>query len=154
MVAPDAITLYQLEDHLEDAAREILESGGVNCLTQRSDEKRSLPVVGLLAQIGKQTRHKARLPDGSFCFDAWEARLSATIITDRTANGDRHDLIRAKVRCLLGDPSRWNAPLPYHAIADVLEAGTSPTLEQDEDLDVSEIAFELVVNIRPDAWPA
>jgi hypothetical protein len=69
-----------------------------------------------------------------------------------------HSVLRAKVRNVFAKLrhdliSTYTTLLPYHTIENVMEQGTSPTMDTDGGVITSQMAFEFQVSVKPDAWP-
>lgn len=86
----------------------------------------------------------------------FRGQLTVVILTDRVDNTDgTHSTLRANIRSIL---HRWRITLtreffPYYDIGNMVEAGMNPSVENQQNLDVSTLRFNLVFSIRADAWP-
>ena len=162
-LAPDWIELEKWEDYFESAAKAILAAQSINAYITRTDETRATPCVAIEFTLGAQERHAGqRASDGEYFYDVYKATLSYTIATDRAtnddqdaANTDSHATIRAKCRWLMRDISLWSLVLlPYHQVTEIIPTGTSPQISDEQDWDISQLDFSMLVAVRADAWPA
>lgn len=160
--APNWVELEKWEDYFEPAAKAILQANGITSFITRTDETITLPGVCIELQLGEADRHAGkRTSDGELFLDTYRAQLHFDILTDRAtnddqdaANTDSHAQIRAKIRWLMRDVSLWStALLPYHQVTEIMPAGTSPEVVDEQDRDISRLTFALVVSVRADAWP-
>lgn len=155
--------LYKFEDYIEAAAKDILGENGLEitdaAFIQRDNEEVTTPSVGIQFTTGQALeRYGFRASDNQPFLDLWSGKLTFAITTQRgkeAFNNSQHARLRAAIRYAMQDLTLWNTTrLPYHAVAKILEAGTSPQIVDDRDRDISEISFNVILAIRSDAWPA
>lgn len=160
--ATDWHDLYKFEDYFEAAAVDILGENGLEitqfAYIQRGTEEITTPSVGVQFTTGPALeRYGFRASDGAQFLDLWSAKLTFAITTQRgkAPSNNQHASLRAKIRYAMQDLTLWNTTrLPYHQIAKIIEAGTSPQVIDDKDRDISELSFNVIFAIRHDAWPA
>lgn len=155
MPSSDFQTLYQFEDAIESAVKTLFTNNSITAYRQRDNNTRVTPAVDIQFSTGAATEHLGYTCDGKLRPDTWNGSLQIRIVTTRSKNDASHSTLRGKIRNLLYsfEDNLTRTLLPHHSIARVMETGTTPQIEADEDHDISSISFNLVFAIRPDAWP-
>ena len=154
--------VYNL-DAVEDAIVQILRGPLANVYGRRSTENQTTPCVAVILQVGTpEGKRFIRFPENKNAIvqplNTWNFELKAQVITNRTNNGDQHGTICGKVRALL--QYAWltltftESVAPYHSITDIRESGAPSDFIDDDNLDVTELTFTGMLNIRDNAWPA
>lgn len=154
--ATNWLDLYRFEDAIEGAAKSILQGAGIpNAYVQRDGDNIATPAVGIQLVAGGATEHYGfRAGDGEQFLDAWTGILTFAVLTDRTRNARAHSDTVAKIRWLMQNISLWEPLMPFHQMTRIIEAGTSPQVRGENNLDASEISFNTVFSIRAGSWPA
>lgn len=160
MSAPDFETLYQIEDAVEAAVRAVLEPEGISTLIQRDDAIAATPYVEVQFVLGAGTQHFKEI-EGVKRNDGWNGQLRTRLITERTADAakpseQKHRHLRSLIRKLLYAHPFNRDNLPYYVIPNgmLYEVSNSPAVQVGDDLDVSDMLWNMPVYVRPDAWPA
>lgn len=155
MPAPDYETIYDYEGAIEAAVKTLLTDNGITAYRQRDSDERVTPFAVVQLTTGAASGHMARLPNGDMRPDQFAGTLNIAIVTNRGTNNENHPTIRAKIRNLLYrfQETFTKAELAHHSIYNVLEAGTTPSIESEDDFDISTINFAIRFSIRHDAWP-
>jgi hypothetical protein len=96
-------------------------------------------------------------------YDHFKGILDVQIFTSRSENTTSSlGLYRSRVRQLFnlwrGKWAQLNLSgvtlCPYYQVLDIWDRGMTPTVESNEDLDMSAMHYEIKFAINPDAWPA
>jgi hypothetical protein len=152
--APDYDTLYNVEDPFEDACKLIWaeRDTGIPSFAQR--EVANLP--------GERLDFHLELGDAFNGHEnAWNAQLHVIVWTRREPGArSKNGALRGAVRnCFrrvpVGDPEHpefTEERLPLHLVNKLNAAGTSKQMN-DDDLDSSELHFDVVVSVREGAFP-
>lgn len=157
MPAPDLKTLTEVDAAIEAAVVSILSDASVTAARQRDTEEIATPHVRVQCSLGAPTGrlHTVKVA-GEYRQDMWAFTLHVGIVTNRADEAQDHEDLRADVRAALW---AWQAAfnstaLPYHSIARFDAAGTSPEVEDENNLDISALQYSGVVCVRAGAWPA
>lgn len=154
MRASSIISLYEFEDAIETAVKALMTTNSITAYRQRDTTTVVTPYVDIQLTAGGGIEHYHGFTDGSRRPDVFSGSLAVGIVTDRGVNAVSHSTFRATVRNIIaGFMENINPLLSYHAILNVLEAGTSPTLLTEENQDRSVVNFAIQFCIRTDAWP-
>lgn len=90
-------------------------------------------------------------------FNSWQYTLAATVVTNRTTNGNQHVQLIGKTRYALQYfkliSSFTSEICPYHSITSIKEAGQVDAVADTDNCQLSTINFTGVLNIRDSAWP-
>lgn len=153
--APDFETLYKIESTLETAFDTLLTADSVTVHKAREDVVKTAPYTDVLAVMGRETG-RMYLDNASVARAAsWEFEMLFRVVTIRQDDSTDHDTYRAKVRNLLAKyVATINGSLTYHAIADLSHNNTQPEVQDDDDLDISNLQFTGVIDIANGSWPA
>jgi hypothetical protein len=157
MPAPDRATIYNVEDAVEAACKAIIAASPditIPAFMQREDS--DLPDK----RIDVQFRLGGSYGEREY---AWEGVLKLDILTERTTSDPAlHGTVRGILRDLIGrvplgsreHPDFPEEVLPYHVINRMSHASTDPQCQLDDDLDVSSMRYDVIVSVRPGAFPA
>lgn len=174
--APDILTLYRFEDYIEPALVEYLETyltqEGANITVYRqreTTEKSATPWIEVKLILGEETEHMYVATDGTQYPDAYTFQLQFSVVTNRTTTAvgesgqvdgeENGSLLRARVRVCMANfcknlnDSEVSTKMHYHAFEKLMESGTSPEIDDGNNLDISRITYTGRLRIRPDAWP-
>jgi len=149
-------------DFVEDALVTILNGKGITANGKRSTAKRKTPCVELNLQTqAVQGQRFTRFPSVPSAlvqpYDTWTYELKVQCFTDRTVNGTYHPELVGRVRALL--QYGWltltftETVSPYHSITDIRESSAPTDFLSDDNLDVTELTFTGMLNVRAEAWP-
>ena len=169
--APNPI-LYQFENLFEAAlvtsTATLLTANTLTAqlLKQRDTTKQVTPRVEWQLIVGQQEQRDYIVPNtgnaGNNYQDAWKYQnlwngtLRAAIVTNRIKDSGTqyHKTIRGLIRWMIDDYiAQVNINLQYHSIFRIFESGSQPTIEANNDEDVSKMAFTLMFSIKNSAWP-
>jgi|SRR6185503_17316406 len=155
MPAPDFETIYAIEDALDLAFATLIRAADLAAWTQREVSQVVTPYSAVQVSLGASTEHYA-LVGSNYRPDIWNASLQIQVVTDRKNNNPLHSTYRAKIRNVLADDAaiKASALLPYHEVFSTLETGTTPTIQAENDLDISTLTYAVKVGTRSGAWPA
>lgn len=161
MSAPTFAALYDFETQIEAAVSDVLTAGGVTVgATARSTELLASPCVEVVCNLngpwpgGNSTRLYS--VGGDYRPDQFSAAVLVTVLTDRKRNASSHGTFRGNVRALLYQfVSKFTGSnLPYLAIMDFTETGSSQSQDESRCLDVTFLSWEVRFAILPTAWPS
>ncbi|PAW76821.1 MAG: hypothetical protein B9S32_13870 [Verrucomicrobia bacterium Tous-C9LFEB] len=155
MPAPDIETLFDLETAVISALKTILLAHGWTPYGMREAGEKRTPFVNLSFDSQGVTEHEGIRPDGTLYYDTWRGTITSEIITNRRSPGQGHAKIVGGYRWfMMNVPTHFTpAVLPYHSIAYLIERPTKPGIEADKEEDKTAIEHEIIVSIRPEAWP-
>jgi len=153
MPAANVIDLYRYEDAIETAVKTLLQANGIAAYKQQDTAETVTPRAEIQFAPGAAEEHYHLFLNGDQRPDVFTGSLQVAVVTNRETNGLDHSTVRATVRHLIyGFLETLNPLLAYHAIYRVLESGSSPTIQPEENHDRTEINFSVEFNIRTDAW--
>jgi hypothetical protein len=152
--------IFDLESAIEAAAaaildQAILEAGlSAEVYTQRSEQELVWPFISAQFTPGAHNGHSVRCPDGRIREAGWSGRLAFRIETERSLSNGAHLDLRKIVRVAMADPDTefTGTRLPFHSMA-LTTAGSTPVVQVEDNIDVSELVFEADVFVRADAFP-
>ena len=160
MAAPDLESLYKFESEFEIAAVAFLNTATgitVNRTIQTTDLE--TPRIEVRFELGAAqdppTMRGGGASPTAIDYRAYDAMFSADILTDnavgRAAN---HFVYRATVRvAMMRSADNWKASnLPYYDLKYLRPSGEN--YSTDGDFNLTEMSWELIFEIRDDAWPA
>lgn len=164
MPAPDLETLYEVEKAVETGLATVLAAEtGKPCFTTFSGEElQALPErIEIECQLGEATEQQYMpVINGQprHAHNTWNATLAVRYITEPQARGAgaaQHSQMRGKIRAamLVWRGLFTEEAFPYHVVGRPVDAGSSVSVDPNNDEDVSELTFNTPVNIRHDAWP-
>lgn len=160
----DIENIMQLERHLEDAFEKVLKAAGATVFRSRGVSLTASPRVEIVAEVGNVLNHTYNFRDGiRWAYDAWKGSLTAMIVTNRTQTESRtsaHQRLLGLVRAALqqfrlaGSDNKVGAAWPGVIVflTDIREAGTLQRFEDEDDLDYSEVRWDLIFNVNPAMW--
>jgi len=159
MSAPDIATLFAYEELILPAWAGILNDLGLNAFVEFSDASKTTPWIDVFLDHADPTGHRFNHNNGQLYFDAWEGRLVHQIWTQRGLNSDQQAPILSQIRTaainFMLDPVQ--TVLQYHAVLLLEESKREPGLTRGVDhtlnLDWSKLPFDIIFQVRADAWP-
>lgn len=158
--------LYEL-DRIEAALKSMLAlqvssaTAPVQVLMKRETVSDVTPRVELVLKTQQITSQRFLLnpakPDMRYQpLNTWQFILTATVVTNRSTNGDQHLPLCGKVRYGLQMYrllETWPEDVdPYHFITDIQEAPIELEIENDENLDRTVMNFTGMLGIKDSAW--
>lgn len=165
MSAPTFDEIYSIEPQLDAALDTLLTAEEINTVTPNKaansfqKPRARVEVVTTHTDLNQSNHNVAP----HFRSRLWQEAVAFTVVTNASTEADGgmrwHNQIRARVRNLMAK-LRYNLIhvypelLPYHSVANVVEQGTAPNITPQDGVLISEMNFELTVNVKPDAWPA
>jgi len=156
MPATNTYELYKFETYVMSGSKSILLGEGISCsYAQQDNSNLPSPRVEVQTVFGSPTGH-VRFSGSKAMYDSWNAQLNVVVVTDRTNNPTAHYDLTSKVIALLSDTDKWNSGsvLPYHCVPRADYNGSTPSIEADDNKDLSALSFVLSVWIRPTEWPS
>ena len=158
-MAPDIQTVYEFEDQIEPAVAAFLNSlTGATVEIQQGSDNLQTPFFEVQLVMGQDKEHYQPVvrtdttPD--LRNDLWDASLRVTLVTNRQLNQSQHRKLRGQARASLYNFNNWQASaLPYHELKWIKSASSTPTVQEGENFDVSQMTFDILIGIRPGAWP-
>jgi hypothetical protein len=157
MPAPDLQTLYKVEDSIETAWQTVLQAESIPTFRTRDDDVLTLPRVDVAVTLGGATGHRGQRAPGQFALDAWTGQVTLQVKTKRVSDQpDTHADWVAEIRLAAQyfEDRFGAAVLPYHALSMIQESGTERSVGDDDETDISTVAFDFIVSIRSNAWPS
>ena len=157
MPAPDLQTLYKVEDAIETAWQTVLQAENIQAFKTREDDVLTLPRVDVTVTLGGVTGHRGQRSPGQFALDAWTGQVTLQVKTKRvSAQPDTHADWVAEIRLAAQyfEDRFGAAVLPHHALSMIQESGTERSVGEDDETDISTVAFDFIVSIRSNAWPS
>ncbi len=157
MPAPDLYTLFAYEEAIEPVWKSILTAApfSLNAQVQFSDGDRAYPLTEVQLRNATPTGQKF-IYQGRALPNTWKGTLVFRHSTVRGKNSNLQGSMLGKTRSATQQCFSLvtSSNLPYHAIDRMSESGLHRGVDADNRLDVSELSFEIVFNIRENAWPA
>ncbi len=157
---------YDIEGAVESALKSFFTSQEIAAYTTNdiAELQKTRPRVEVVLQLGNENGHNSAIAP-YYRPDTFSASLLIGVVTnakDDNTGTVEHAQFRARVRnamakartLLKADADGDDTLLPYHGILDIVESGTSPAYEPQDGHYISRINYSLIINIRPDAWPA
>lgn len=153
--------LFSPAESVEDAIYQIFLSQGIPAQKRFETRTNDTPRVEIQFILGEAIHKKilSVIPNGSAQSqpdDAWQFQLLTTVVTNRTTNGSQHVPLIQKTRYNLQYTrlvSTFTATLsPYHSITNIGQVGQQDSVDDEGNLQMSQITFRGVLNIREDAW--
>lgn len=155
-IAPDIETLLDFESEISNGIAAQFTADLLPDIKRMQDGDEFLtPSYALkFSSSGVLNGHSVICPDGIERYDCYKGNLSVDIFTHRSVNKDKHKSYRSGVRkVMLGWRKRFGPEvMPYYEVGDIREGGSSLN-KADEETDVTTLTYEIVFQIRADAWP-
>lgn len=159
---PSLQQLYAIESEFEPAFLKSVEaavSAADNLSNHRaylefSDQEKKTPFIELRLTDVKPDPEAAPIvsPDGREDYPRWQATLVVRYCTSRGANSDDQGevvgWIRGRTMEILGNGGP-DFDMPYHFVAQIMPGGTPRAHEPDYGLDVSELQFPIIIEVKP-----
>ena len=160
MAATDLNDLHNFEEHIEEAAVTFLGSAtGVDVYRTMIDTNTLTPKIEVRALMSEGLDPPDRRRDGAeptvVDYKAFRVTFGVSIITDNAIGqtADDHYVYVSKVRAALmisGD--NWDGTtLPYYNLAYLKPSGAMA--DTDGDFCTTTLDYDMIVEIRTDAWP-
>lgn len=157
MAAPDFPTLYDFETQMDGAWTDYLIANGVPAVKQRGASVLATPRVEVKFTTGAASgsMHGFAAAEYKPRPDRFAGTLSLVVATNRSKNDSGHGTSRGTVRGFVADFLRVQTTenLPYLWIFDIMDSGTSETVDDENNADISTLTFNIKFGIRSDAWP-
>lgn len=160
MPADSLTQIFDFEAGIESGVEAILETnitvGNLSIEKTRGTNNLTTPRIDVMLQMGPAQEHRF-LWKGGYYFDAYAGLLLCSVITERDTNSNAHGIIRAQLRAFMQYGSQKfdrAGALPFHALRKIEEAGTAISFDKDNNEDISQLKFNLFIEIRVDAWPS
>lgn len=154
MPAQNHATILQFEDAIETAVVTVLAANSMTAVRQRGSTSLATPRVEVRLIVGAAEEHYGTDTHGERFIDFWHGTIQLAIVTNRSRNDASHTTYRGKCRAAMQGLTALNAAMSYLAFNRILESGTSPEIQPDENHDASVVSFAVDFCIRSDAWPA
>ena len=160
MAATDLNDLHNFEEHIEAAAVTFLASAtGLAVYRTFIDTDTLTPKIEVRALMSEAfepaDQHRAGADPTAVDYKAYRITFGCSIITDNAIGqtADDHYTYVAKVRtALMSSAANWNTTtLPYYNVAFLKPSGAMA--DTDGDFCSTTLDYDMVVEIRTDAWP-
>lgn len=161
---PNLEDLYDIETALEEGFAAQLRALFVSPNAERvftrlnavEDFQKNRPRVEVRVAVGQQNSHKALCLDGQERNDQWSFTILFQLVTEPVnvpADNTLHPNLRKVLRSYMSTAAQgtWNdtANFPYHLVSEaLLEAGTVPTLLEEDGVEYSNISWSGDVAVR------
>lgn len=164
MPAPSIQALYDFETQIETAwatafAEKFTELD-ITCAVGKSRDRdiETTPRVEISLSLGGPLTQRTTAGQASpkQVPNAFTGTLTVSVVTTRETNSDDHGPIRGVVRYLLSGANQvvGISKLPYLQVLDMEPAGSAPSVNEEKNLDSTDMAYAITFAIRNDAWPA
>jgi len=158
---PELADLYSYEAQIEPAWAAILVQRDVNAFVEFSDQEKETPFVDISIIHVAPTGHQHVVPGFDrqvLYWDAWHGRLMCRTYTQRGKNSDQQARILGVIRAASVDFQTLftRSVLPFHFMERFREAEDTALArgyDHTNNLDWSELRFDLTWSIRSDVWP-
>lgn len=155
--APDLDTLLDFEGEMETGWSKQFDCDGLPSINkQQDDDDLVTPRYAFkFSSSGVFNGHSALCDDGLQRYDMLKGMMEVQVYTHRSENKAQHKRYRSGARRVaLGFRKRFGPDvMPYYEIGEVREAGSQPSVRGEDDIDATALLFEVVFQIRQDAWP-
>jgi hypothetical protein len=153
----DIVELYSYEAQIEPALAALLRNAGINAFQEFSSDTKDTPFVDISLVHIRATGHTKIIRPGVQYWDAWQGRCLFRTYTQRGKNSGEQAHIMGTIRSIAVEFASLlpRAVLPFHAIDQFREAEETSLARgynREENLDWSELRFDLTWNIRADVW--
>tara|TARA_R100000655_G_scaffold44273_1_gene80907 strand:+ start:9447 stop:9929 length:483 start_codon:yes stop_codon:yes gene_type:complete len=160
MAATDLNDLNNFEEHFESAAVTFLNSDvGITVTRTVVEDDLVAPRIEVQFFVEQANEPPAMRNGGgsssTIDYRSFAGTFSARLITDNATGGaGDHATYRSKMRtALMRSGSNWGSTnLPYYGVKLLRPSATD--YDVDGDMNISTLSYELVWEIRDDAWPA
>ncbi len=170
MAAPSLAALLDFESAFETAAKTLLATSGINAFISQQAEKLPLINTGISFDLGAAYDELTILPQGGRSardqqdFFRYTASLEFMVSVNRDTNRDPTqagaDSFLGQIRGLIRGAmmqSQWpfrDSNLPYYRVSQIRPNGTSTGYEQERNVDLVTLRFQIDFAIQPAAWPS
>ena len=160
MAASSIADLHTFEEHIESAAVTFLNTAtGLDVYRSNSQADYTTPRIEVRCEVGDAYEAPAERGGGAapttIDWLAYTATIIITICTDNPV-GQSSSMVTyvGQVRgAMLRSGDNWDSTtLPYYDVKELKPISTSQ--DADGDYNETELSFQLVFEIRQDAWPA
>ena len=159
MAATDLNDLNNFEYHWETAAVTFLTTDvGISVVRTVTEDSLVLPRIEIQFMVEDAFEpaapHNGGSSSSTLDFRAFNANVQVRVITDNATGGSAvHATYRSKVRtALMRSGTNWDSTnLPYYDLKEIRPSGTE--YDTDGDVNVTQLNYSLVWEIRDDAWP-
>lgn len=160
MAATDLNDLNNFEYHWETAGVTFLNADlGIPVVRTVTEDSLVLPRIEIQFMVEDAFEpfapHNGGASSSTQDYRAFNAIFQARIITDNSTGGAAaHATYRSKVRtALMRSGANWGATnLPYYDLKEIRPSSTE--YDAEGDVNVTQLNYSLVWEIRDDAWPA
>ena len=160
MAATDLNDLNNFEYHWETAAVTFLNTDvGISVVRTVVEDSLLTPRIEIQFMLEDAYEPHAPRNGGASSttqdYRAFNSNFQARLITDNATGGAAdHATYRSKIRtALMRSAANWGSSnLPYYDLKHIRPSGTE--YDADGDMNVSQMNYDLVWEIRDDAWPA
>lgn len=149
--------LYAFDENMNDGFKALLTAGGFNTKERGDKDELVTPYAAVDFVTGAARDQWKLMDDNSQRPKSFNGKLTIGFRTNRgvAAQDGVLKAYKANTRKLFYDiqTNFVEANFPYYQVQRMMEAGTSPTLEAENDLDISGMEWDVIFGIRADAWP-
>jgi hypothetical protein len=133
----------------------LLSERGITAYPEFSDVTKATPYIDVQLADVMPTSHRKAFADGAMLVDAWTGSLKCTVCTLRGKNSNKQTPYLGAIR-VTAAKYRSEFPrhlLPWHSVQLLKEGGLRRGVDQENDIDWSELRLDLHFGVRPEAWP-
>lgn len=160
MSTPYRYELFSPAEGAEAALFQIFSAQGIPAQKRFETRTNDTPRVELQFVLGAPVHRHVLDTDNINAqaqpFDAWQYQLLATITTERTRNGNQHVPLIGKTRYNLQYfrllETFTDIVAPYHAITSIEEVNQLDSVDDPNNLQMTQLTFRGILNIRESAW--
>jgi hypothetical protein len=160
MAAPSIANLYQFEEHIETAAVTFLNTAtGLDVFRSNVSTDYTTPRVEVACEVSSSYDPPAERGGGASSttidFLAFTSSVQIVIATDNAVgqSGDMSTHLGQVREIMARSSTNWNSTtLPFYDVKELRPVNTS--IGVDGDLNETTLSYELIFEIRRDAWPA
>ena len=160
MAASSIADLHTFEEHIEAAAVVFLNTAtGLDCYRSNSESNYTTPRIEVKCEVGDAYEAPAERGGGAAPTEidwvAYTATFTISISTDNPV-GQSSSMVTyvGQTRAvMLRSAANWDSTtLPYYDVKELKPISTSQ--DADGDFNETELSYQLIFEIRNDAWPA
>lgn len=154
----DLAELLQLELHVENGFAGALKGAVPQVNPSQSSETAKTPRIDLKAVIGAVHGQRKLLTSGREMFNVWNGQLQTTAVTNRTSErrSEAHNRMLGEIRARcqrFAILPEWNKYSEAILLMDIREDGTEDSVEDSNDLDKTQINWQILFSLDPAAIP-
>lgn len=149
--------LFKVEDHLENAVILALKNKGINyqMLKRRDYITIEAPWIQVSVSLGDSDIGFMRNWSNRDLPEKWDVTIEVTISSKRSISEFAHMFITREARYVMYNyrESMNEDVSPYFQLEALKDAGTQYSIDQEKQIDRTQLTFSAVAIVRPTAWP-